>query len=352
MGLRLPGESPPMEASVTVRPPGPFPPHGEEPVGVVDLGMRMRDQLLTGSVIELSVRPILVERLGSIARAGRLALAPGLTEALLHTWPLASQVDEARERWIEGPDEWALAVLARAARVVSMALGWPDTVDRVWPMPDPEWVLGQVEEGPFRVVPRGPRDGAPAAASILDAVLDHAEPISLPAIEVIQGDELVARVDEVLARAAAGEIVAIRFETPVPWDDASRTALERVHASLPAQRAFERYGHAGLQCPNAPEYEDTLTSAEPATVGERPVSQCDALVMPYQDKQGRAKTAGALTWNDEPHAPVLVHPFAVEVLQLLDGTRTLAEVAAELTVSEELMGKVFAQLAEVGAIQG
>ena len=341
-----------MGEPTTVRPPGPFLPHGDEPEGVIDLGIRMREHLLHAAVFSQSVRQILAERLGGVARAGRLAMAPGLAEALLHTWPLAHQIDGAREAWRQGPDPQALAVLVRACHVISMALGWPDTVDRVWPMPDPDWILGQTGEGEFRVVPRGPRDGAPAVASVLDAWLVDADPVTLPPVAVVQGDELASRLDELLAQASAGKVVAIRVETPVPWDADSQAALKAVQDTMPAQQAFHRYGHAGLICPSAPTYEDTLTDAPKGHVAERPLSLCDALLLPHLDDDGRAGTAGALAWNDGAYAPVLVHPFAVDVLELLDGTLTAVEVATKLSVSEDLMATILEQLAEVGAIGG
>ena len=93
-----------MEERTVVRPPGPFLPHGEEPPGVIDLGIRFRDQLLHSAVFSRSVRQILRDRLGAVAQSGRLAMAPGLTDALLHTWPLAYQIDDAVETWTRGPD--------------------------------------------------------------------------------------------------------------------------------------------------------------------------------------------------------------------------------------------------------
>jgi hypothetical protein len=277
-------------------------------------------------------------------------MAPGLTDALLHTWPLAYQIDDAVETWTRGPDPHALAVLARACRVLAMALGWPDTIDRTWPMPDPDWIIGQTGEGDFRVVPRGPRDGAPAIASVLNACLDHADPIQLPPLAVVQGDELYDQLSDLLEQARNKAITAIRFETPVPWDPESRAALDAIDEALPAQKTFRLYGHAGLLCPDTPSYEDLLDTAPAQPICDKPMPHCDAVVLPFLDEDGRMGKAGALAWNTGAYAPVLVHPFAVDAIEQFDGTKTAADVADSLSVKPELMHTIVQQLAELGAL--
>lgn len=326
-------------------------PHGDEPEGVVDLGIRMRDQLLRGEVLAGGVRQVLADRLGAVAQSGRLPLSPGLVESVLHTWPLAAMIDDAVDTWREGPDPSALSVIARGMNVVSSALGWPVTVDRVWPMPDPEWIKREVGEGPFVVHPRGRSDGAPAVASVLDAPLGDPWPFELPPVIIGQGDELVSHVDEWLAAIDAGDAVAVKFETPVPWDRETRDALQRLRDATPAQLALARYGQAGLVCPDVPEFEDLLGRAPRTTLTEFPKAACDALILPHIDEQGRTGLAGALCW-DGPFSPVLVHPFAIEVLQRLDGSRQLEDLTEELQATPEVLKSIGEQLADIGAVQG
>lgn len=328
---------------------GPFLPHGREAEGTVDLGVRMRDQLLRGEIIGGGVRQVLADRLAHVAQSGRLPLSPGLVDSLLHTWPLAAMVDDAVKTWTAGPDPAALSVIARGIDVVSSALGWPTTVDRIWPMPDPDWIQRESGPGPHVVISRGPRDGAPAVASVLNAPLGSPEPIELPPVIVGQGDEITEHVDDWVARIEAGEAAAVRFETPVPWDRKSQAALARIRAATPAQLAFARYGHAGLRCPDVPEFTALLETAPPGVLADKPVPRCDALVIPYIDDDGRTSLAGALCWN-EAYAPVLVHPFAVEVLRRLDGHHRVPDVARELESGPDVIESVLRQLTEIGAL--
>ncbi len=324
-------------------------PHGDAPDGVIDLGVRVRDQLLRSEIVAGGVRQVLADRLGAVAQSGRLALSPGLLDSVLHTWPLAAMLDDAVATWRLGPDPVALSVIARGMNVVSSALGWPITIDRAWPMPDPEWITREAGAGPHVVHSRGPRDGAPAVASVLNAPLGPPIPMELPPVIIGQGDELTQHIDTWLAAIEAKEAVAVCFETPVPWDRETRKAYKRLQAATKAQLAFARYGHAGLVCPDVPEFETLLGPAPAGPLTERPKARCDALVVPHVDDDGRTAVAGALCW-DAPYAPAMVHPFAIEVLEKLDGTRTLAEVAKALDAGEPIIESIARQLADIGAL--
>lgn len=330
-------------------PPGPFPPHGDEADGVIDLGVRVRDQLLRGEVLAGGVRNVLANRVQTVSQSGRLMLSPGLVESLLHTWPLAAMIDGAVERWRAGPDGAALAIIARATTIVSSALGWPLTIDRTWPMPDPEWIEREAGPGPHIVVSRGPRDGAPAVAAVLKAPLATPRPLAMPPSLIGQGDEIAAHLDAWSGAASRGEAVAVRFETPVPWDATSRDALARLEAVAPAQVAWARYGHAGLFCPGAPEFEALLGRAPASSPQDPPVPKCDALVLPHVDDDGRTSLVGALCW-DGPYAPVLVHPFAIDVMRALRTTQNLSRISRDLQLADEALRSIVGQLRELGAV--
>lgn len=337
-------------AHQVVFPPGPYPPHGSEQPGTIDLGIRVRDQLLRREVIEGAVRQELASRLSAVARAGRLAMSPHLVDALVDTWPLAAMIDEAREQWIQGPDLHALTIIERGMKVVSMALGWPETIDRRWPMPDLDWILRQVGEGSFVVQCRGDRDGAPAVAAALGCELVPRPAKDAPAILRVQGDELTAKIDDIMQSMQSQEIRAVHFETPVPWDNDSRDALTLLESEFKVQRAFRRHGLVGLAVEDcAEEFRDLLATPPPGRREDKPIARCDALMVPRTDNQGRSALAGVLVWR-EPYRPMWVHPFAIELLQQLNGQRDKAQLLKQFELDEPTLDGLLDQLQELGAI--
>jgi len=277
-------------------------------------------------------------------------MSPHLVDALVDTWPLAALIDEAREQWAEGPSLRGLSIIERGMRVVSMALGWPETVDRRWPMPDLDWILRQTGDGEFVVQGRGDRDGAPAIAASLNCELIPPLPSQKANLLNLQGDELARRVDEVAAALTNRAFDAVHFETPVPWDQDSRDALTRIESDFPLQRAFRRHGQVGLVVGDcATDFRELLGTPPPGQASEQPVARCDALMVPRTDNQGRSALAGVLVWR-EAYRPMWVHPFAIELLQQLNGRQGKAELLKQFELDEGTLDGLLDQLRELGAI--
>ncbi len=330
-------------------PPGPFPPHGVEQLGDVDLGIRVRDLFFRRDLIVGPVRQILVDHLQAAASVpGRLAMAMSSVEALLDTWPLASMIGDAMQDWVDGPNASSLAVMARCAEVVAPAVGWPLSIDRRWPMPDETWIRDSAGAGPFIVIGRGPRDAAPAVAVSLDAPLGVVEPIPLPRVITAQGDQLAENLDELVQALQSGAAAAVRFDTPVPWDDESRAALRVLHEASPLQSSFEQYGHAALTTGPVPVWKDMLCDAPPGRPSETPARICDAVVLPRMNEDNELETAGCLLWEAPFHA-VTIEPAGVEVLRRLDGDTTAAQIAEAIGSPERGVARIVEQLVELGA---
>lgn len=312
------------------------------------MGVRLRDLLYQRTLLEGPVRSALQSRLNQAARdPQRLLMSLHAIALLLDTWPLASMVDEARERWEQGPDGRSLAVLARAAHIVSAVLGYPRVIDGRWPMPDVDWMQKMCGPGPHIVVSRAPADGSAGLLSVLNATRARV-PMQLPKVARAQGDELVAQRAELLAMLRSGDVAAIRFETPVPWDDASRAALAELHDAAPAQRAFERYGHAGLLAPDAPSWSELLTPAPRGVMGEVLRKTCDVVTLPNLDARGHVELFAGLVWS-APHPPLNVVQSAGDLLKRLNGQSSIAKIAAEVGAPEDLARSLFEQLVELGA---
>ena len=333
-------------------PPGPFPPHGVEELGQVDLGIRVRDLFFRRDLIVGPVRRALVEHLQAAASVpGRLAMATSTIEALLDTWPLASLIEDAVHEWVDGPNPVSLAVMARCAEVVAPAVGWPLSIDRRWPMPDEAWIRSSAGEGPFVVVGRAPRDAAPAVAVSLDAPLGEAEALDLPKVLTVSGDELVTQLDTLVGALESGSAAAIQFDTPVPWDDASRAALETLREYSDLQQSYEKYGQAALETGPAPAWKDLLQDAPPGRPSDTPARCCDAVVLPMLDAQGKPETVGCLVW-EAPFKAVTINPAGVEVLRHMDGQTTAQAIAEKVNSTEENIAGVMAQLVRLGAASG
>lgn len=333
---------------VRVHPPGPYPPHGAEVPGEVDLGIRLRDLMYTRRAVTGWGRRAKAERLNAIARDPmRLAMASGWIDDLPMTWPLGAMIDGARERWTAGPDGEALAVLLKASQVLSPVLGWPTSIDRRWPMPDPEWVKGQIPDGAKVVmVPRAPADGTTGLAIVLDAEVEAAE----------LGDRrvLAAGIDEIesdperFVHALGEGAVAVQITTPGPSTDAQRAAWERVRDAGDKQLIYERGGRAGLLVDHLPRFEELLTEAPAGTPGERLSARCDVLFLPTISQEGELGLVGVVVW-DGPHHPVRVVPGAAEILRHLDGKRTVDDLAATFEIEASILRDILDQLVHIGA---
>lgn len=331
-------------------PPGPFPPNGRERDGVIDLGVRLRDGLYTRETVIGPVRRVLLDQARRLAaNPERLVISGDQIESLIDTWPLGALVDEARVAWTAGPDPSALAVLARCTEVIGPVLGWPRTVDRRWPLPDESWIRQHLDEGvAYAVVPRGPRDGSAAVSVAAGLPVAPAEPVALPALARVHADELVARVDELVERIELGEIAGVELDGAIPHDADTVRARRRLRDAAPRQRALDRYGLAGLLAGEMVDWGRLLDRAPAGTAGERPHRVCDALVLPSLDDEGHPEDQGVLAW-DGPFKPVRVHPAAVEVLSLLDGRRTAADVARATDAPVDVIDEIVRQLVEIGA---
>ncbi len=332
----------------SVYPPGPFPPSGEEPEGVVDLGIRLRDTLFQRTLI-LEVRTALQSNLRAAARSPRqLLMALPTIDAYLDTWPVAALIDDALATWRRGPEPRALGVLHRAAEVVGAVLGWPRTVDRRWPLPDEAWMRSQLP-GPCQVHRRGPRDGSAAVAVALDASFGAPAPIPLPPALHIHGDELGERLEEALRALDAGSVHYVEIDGWIPWDDASQEAVRRLRRASPLQAAYDRFGVAALAAGGGVPFEEQLTDAPPGTVADRMRCTGEATVVPSFGAEGTIQPLGVLCW-DAPYRPVKVTPAAIGILQAIDHHRDLDRVAAQLRITRRDLDGLVEQLAEVGAV--
>lgn len=330
-------------------PPGPFPPSGTEPEGVVDLGIRLRDTLYRRAVL-LDTRAALHSNIRSAARSPQqlIMVLPSI-DAFIDTWPLASMIEASIESWREAPDPHSLAVMFRASEVIGHVLGWPRSVDRRWPLPDEAWMRRQVEATNVVVVPRGPRDGSAATSVALNSNFVEAEPLALPRTIQAHGDELVARIAELTSTLRTGMAKAVDVDGWVPWDEASQAALHELNGASDLQDAYSRFGLAALVAGAGPPFDELLEDAPEGTWGPRLQRTCDALVVPTLDNDGAMNPVGVLCW-DAPYRPVKVNPVAISVLEVLDDACTVDEIATALKSNPELVEGVLRQLLEVGAV--
>lgn len=346
------GDRPPAIAShapTLVLPPGPFPPSGAEPADAIDLGIRLRDTLYRRDVV-LDARAALHGNIRAASRSPQqLLIALPSIDAFIDTWPLAAMIEGALATWRQGPEPRALAVMYRASEVIGSVLGWPRSIDRRWPLPDEAWMRRQVS-GPCRVVPRGPRDGAPAAAVALDAPFARAQPLALPTCITAHGDELAARLPDLLAGLRTGVAHAIDVDGWIPWDAASRAAFDAITEATELQGAVRRYGLAALAAGGGPAFDDVLEPAPASEVGERMLRMCDALMVPTLDAEGAMQPVGVLVW-DGPHRPIRVNPAAITVLEMFTEARGVSEAARVLDADPAVVHNVVEQLAAVGALR-
>ncbi|MCB9679055.1 MAG: hypothetical protein H6737_28395 [Alphaproteobacteria bacterium] len=330
-------------------PPGPFPPSGTEPEGVIDLGIRLRDTLYRRAVL-LDARGALHSNIRMAARSPQqlLMVLPSI-DAFIDTWPLAAMIEDAMVAWRGAPNPRSLAVMFRASEVIGHVLGWPRSVDRRWPLPDEAWMRRHVENRTVVVVPRGPRDGSAAAAVALNSNFVSAEPMKLPRTLVAHGDELVDRLDELLGAVRTGVAKAVDIDGWIPWDEASQAAAKALDDASATQAAYSRYGLAALVAGAAPPFDGVLTDAPAGEWGDEFRRTCDALVVPTLDGEGAMSPIGVLCWDDA-FRPIKVNPVAISVLEAIDDHPTPAEAAVALKAEENLVRNVLKQLVEVGAV--
>lgn len=334
--------------AIRVHPPGPYPPHGPEPEGEIDLGIRLRDLMYTRRAIAGWGRRALSERLSAVARNPmRLAMASGWIDDLPATWPLASLIDDARERWTQGPDGDALAVLLRASHLLSPVLGWPTSIDRRWPMPDPDWVRDQLpDEAPIIWVPRAPADGTTGLSIVFESEVEAgslSEPRVIPAgMDQIEADP------EAFVRALEGRAEAIQVTTPGPSTEAQRDAWDRVRSIGRKQHCYDRAGLAGLAVEHVPRFGDLLKNAPPGEPGDRLIASCDVLFLPTLEDEGKVGLVGVVAW-DAPFHPVRVVPGAAEVLRHLNGQAGVEDLARTFEVDTATVTEVLDQLVSLGA---
>jgi hypothetical protein len=335
--------------AIRVHPPGPFPPHGVEKEGEVDLGIRLRDMMFTRSLVTGMARRGLAQRLQIVARDPmRLAMASSWIQDLPMTWPLGALVDDARERWTAGPDPEALAVLLRVSHLVAPVLGWPTSIDRRWPMPDPDWVKTQLPPGqPLRFVPRGLGDGTAGMAIVFEAEVEAAR--------LDDGRVLYAGIDEIEAHperyleALAAGAEAVQITTPGPTTEAGAAAWHRVRAAATSQAGYELGGRAGLGLESIPRVQDLLTDAPPGKRGERYRAACDVLFLPTLAEDGSLGVAGVMVW-DGPYHPVRVVPGAADLVRHLDEGATPQDLAETYELDAETTADILDQLVGLGAV--
>lgn len=335
---------------IRVHPPGPFPPSGDELPGEVDLGIRLRDALYRRAVV-LDARKALHSNIRASARSPhQVMMALPSIEAYLDTFPLASMIEDAVADWRVEPNPYSLTVMARAADVVGSVLGWPRSVDRRWPLPDEAWMRRQVQ-GPAIVIPRGPRDGAPAAAVALDAVLGLREALPLPQMVTVSGDELTTRIEDLTAALRLDVVKAVDVCGWIPWDDASQTAYKRLALATPLQASYARCGVAALAAGGGGSFADLLEPPPPGEMGERLRATCQAVVVPHLGENGTIEPHGVLVWDDR-HPGIRVNPVIGTIIESIRDQPTLDELATRLKSERSVVEDVVRQLVEIGAVTG
>jgi len=337
-----------------VRPPAPFPPLGAEPAGMLDLGVRLRDQLFVGAVVGGPLRQALSGRLGQAVESGSWHAAARLLEAFLDSFPVAALVDGARARWTEEPDPEALSVLGRAGELVCLAMDWGAAPDGCWPWPSEAWIEGTVGTASVDAVEhRDPQDGAERLAILLGEVpVDEGifEEV-LPPHATVSGARLAERREELCGWLARGDLTAVRVLDALPDTPAARLAMGEVRLEGERQAALERFGLAGLRAGAVKDWRGQLRPQATAPVHGPLVPRCSAAVLPGTPgrlERGDAAPVGWLLW-EAPSAPIPVQPAAVAVLRQLDGERDLASVAEALEAPPEAVEAVAAELCRVGA---
>ena len=321
---------------------------------MLDLGVRLRDQLFVGAVIGGPLRQALSGRLGQAVEAQRWHAAARLLEAFLDSFPVAALVDDARLRWTGSPDPEALAVLGRAGELVCLAMDWGAAPDGCWPWPSDAWIEGTIGTVAVSAVEqRDPQDGAEQLALLLgevpldEGIFDEV----LPPHATVLAERLVERREELCGWLARGDLSAVRLLDALPDTPAARLAMGEVMLEGERQAALERYGLAGLRAGVVKDWRKQLRPQATAPVHGPLEPRCAAAVLPGTPgrlERGDASPVGWLLW-EEATAPLPVQPAAVAVLRALDGQKELSAVAAALEAPPEAVEAVAAELCRVGA---
>lgn len=319
---------------------------------MLDLGAALRDQLLSRSTLWGPVRRLLQARLARALEAGQLARASGLLVDWLDTWPVGAAVDPAVSAWRAHPDAQDLAVLGRASELVTRGLGWGTVPGTPWPLPPADWLREQVEGSDGRLIGRGEGDQSPYVADALGlAQPSELRAPALPPVEHVAGHVLVADRARLAAAVVRGALGAVALSSPLPPGSAAQLALGELRMEGRHQRAYERYGVAGLRVSGLVEWSETLSAAVSGEAGPVLQATADALLAPGTSAsiaRGELETVGWLVW-EAPIRPVAVRPVAVHVLRALDGVRDTAAVAAEVGGPADQVQQVLDELVEVGA---
>ena len=326
---------------------------------VTDLGASFRDQLYTGHHLDGRARSALQARLRGALESGDWNGAAELLTAWADTFSLSAMVDDANDQWSTEPDGWSLAVLARSAQVVGMALGWTPSPDGPWPWPDAASLraaVGPVDPATDVVVRRHPLDGADRLATLLGLKVEDAEAMKLPEHVLASPEELVDRRAELAAGLADGLCHAVVLTGPPPQTPQVALARGELRMEGAAQVAVDRYGLAGLLAPDAPSWPEVRTPAPAEAVDGLELTAvldatCDGALVPGPPgrlRRGEVDTVGVLLFVG-PHPPVWVAPVAVHVLRGLNGQRTLGELAAAMDAPPDALLAVASELLSLGA---
>jgi hypothetical protein len=307
---------------------GGYPRPGIGSVRELDRAWVVLDELATEAQMGGSVRDALYVRLREMLTGEQWEPASLLLAAFVDCWPLATMVDDARRLWAEESDPWGLAVLARSAEVISLAIGWSAGPGGPWPVPDDGWVS------------------------------DHERSWLAAPPQVVQGlvsvtsAEVVERRAEIVSDLVRGQAAALEI-TGAP-DDRSGFALAMGEVRMEAshQENFERFGHAGLFAERALSWSECLESPVPGCTGDVMIAIAEGLLMPGPISAVAAGTpdnVGWLLWNG-PHPPCAVHPLAIGVLQALDGVSSQDKLRRELKIDGERLSTIMEALVRVGAV--
>lgn len=330
------------------------------PVGdSLDLGAMFRDRLYTGHHLDGKARSALQSRLKEALEAGQLERGADILMAWADTWSLSAMIDDANEQWSTEPDGASLAVMARAAEVLALALAWEPGPNGPWPWPDEKALraaIGPVDPSRDCVLARHPLDGAEQLAAALGIPVEVGSSLELPAHTLLPPGELVERRAELAAALADGTYTAVVL-LGEPWDTPA-TALARGELRLEgdAQAAVDQYGLAGLLAPSAPAWSAVRTAAPVQDGGALTLDSvldatCDGALVPGPPgrvRRGQLDTVGVLLWVG-PHPPVWVAPVAVHVLRGLNGTRSLRALVEAMGAPPDALLEVAAELVRVGA---
>ena len=255
--------------------------------------------------LDMFIRPALQKQLGEALDAERWEDASRFLAAFIDTWPVGGSIRTALARWESERDGLALCILSRANEIVQLI-------------------------------------GAPAEELPLGG--------DLPPYLAISGSDLAGRRAELCQKAAAGELHAVLFSSPVPGDPASQLALGELRMEAASQRAVEAYGLPGLLAPDAPLWREALGSAPAGRSGSPLRAMCDIAILPGTParlRQGNAAPVGWLLWNG-PARPLPVADSAIALIRNIGKGVPEAIAAAEL---EPEQGRaVLNELVQIGAI--